>query len=540
MTVQGAKRLVMFGFCKPQHKEKYAGKKPRDVDKEFSKLDPAQKEQKLQDFEKEADTDELEIAKDQMLTVDYPKPINRYYVVYETFHESIEPIYYTSLSLLKDGLGFPIINKVNDMFTAAEHSSYYGAAGQRLGLAQDRVAQYLATIGKMVKDLFQLVRELRWIDERLRYYKNAVDDKLFGDEIVLKGLWVDLVDGVVGGQRTTANLFLMAQQLQFSTLPDLFFSIHPQTVEDVEKIVEQKAGGFNTSVKNALIRKLKQYLAWRDSTYQEMKTRRKFTIDYLRQHFTVIKMYMTWVKPYLKHVHKLTGSMENINRPELISAFESSMIDIEILAQKIPEKNKNYYACILMTFEYRTRPALSYAQEGGYHRGPIHVGETRITWRSYAWTQKDIDRYLAMKDYEDLELLTSLDQSLKDAMDTLGADLVEFLEEQYTGIQREHAKQLQELMVKQGLTLEQAQKVLNIQEQKPTQKQESILQPFIDVGKGFKDFLDMLKPRTSARKTSTAQAHASTAEKDAAGKMAQSMLWTHYKTFKKSNGMLTW
>lgn len=546
MTDQGMKRLVMFGFVndKFRHSEAYQkyfkDKKPEHIEKYLSSLSPDERKKMLKLLEDGADTDEMEIARDQIVALDYPKPIHRYHMVYEAFHEAIEPVYFWSLGHLKYDWGFPIIHKVTDIFTAAQHSSFYGAAAQRLGLAQDKVGQYLATIGKMVKDLFQLVRELRWIDERIGYYKGAINDKSESSEIVLKGLWVDLVDGVVQGQKTAANLFIMAQQLQFTTLPDLFFNIHPQDPSKIDEYIEQKAGSFNKSVKNTLKRKLEQYLRWRDTTYKEMLVRRKFTIDYLRQHFTIIKMYMTWIKPYLKHIQKLTGSTENISRPELISAFEGSMVEIEILGQKIPEKNKDYYACVLLTFEYRTRPALSYAQEGGYHRGPLHVGETRITWRGYAWNQQQVDNYLRMKDYEDLELLTSIDTSLKDAMDTMGVDLMEYLGEQYSGLEKEKAHQAQELMATANLTLEQAQKVLGIQAtEKP--KQPSVFQPFFDLGKGFSDIVGFFKPTPGAPKKPSKQDELrKQTEKKTAENNVRFFTYQHYKNFKKAHGMITW
>ena len=319
MTEAGAKRLVMFGFGKkfsslPDDKKPSEAiltaccnddgsfKKPADIEKGLSLLPEDERGKALKLFEELADADVMEVAKDQMLAVDFPNPKSRYYIVYEAFHEAIEPIYYWSLGHLKNDWGFAIVHKVSDLFTASEQSAFYGASAQRLGLAQDKVAQYLATIGKMVKDLFQLVRELRIIDERLGYYRGSIEQKSQQAEIALKGMWVDMVDGVVGGQRTAANLFIMAQQLQFTTLPDLFFSIHPQIPDEIEKVVNQKASGFNQTVRIALMRKLELYLRWRDTTYKEMLVRRKFTIDYLRQHFSIIKMYMAWVKPYLKHI----------------------------------------------------------------------------------------------------------------------------------------------------------------------------------------------------------------------------------------------
>ena len=201
----------------------------------------------------------IEIVKDQIITTDYPKPVSSYYGVYENFNLAIEPLYFWCLNHLSD-LGFPVIDKIEDIFTASQHSSFYGAAGQKLGLAQDKVSTFLATIGKMMRDLFQIVRELRWIDERVGYYEHAgllkPDQWSEAAEVTLKGLWVDLVDGVVGGNRTPANLLSMAQQLNFVALPDLFFSIHPRKTVEVDKVVEEKAKDFNIRVKQILKRKL--------------------------------------------------------------------------------------------------------------------------------------------------------------------------------------------------------------------------------------------------------------------------------------------
>ena len=100
-------------------------------------------------LEDAADHDKIEIAKEQVMLVDYPKPVKKYYLVYETPFLSIEPVYYYAMRLLFD-LGFPIVDKITDLFTAAEHSSFYGAAAQTLGLAQDKVSTFLATIGKLL------------------------------------------------------------------------------------------------------------------------------------------------------------------------------------------------------------------------------------------------------------------------------------------------------------------------------------------------------------------------------------------------------
>ncbi len=539
-----SERFVAFGFVKKGvdsgtpmldiagRKITIKGEKPEEKLK-FMQTTRAQfaKEGLAGEFDKAvesiADHEWAEIAKDQLAMTDHPKSINRYHASIESWHQSIEPYYYWCLNFLGD-IGFPVIDKITDIFTAAEHSSFYGAAGQRLGLAQDKVSQYLATIGKMVKDLFQLVRELRWIDERLEMYREAfgedkagkkVKEPKRGAELALKGLWVDLVDGVVGGQRTGSNIFVMAQQLQFTALPDLFFSVNPESKpeakavdeDEISKAVEEQAKEFNLQVKNLLKRKLAQYIAWKHATYDEMKTRRKFTLDYLRQHYHVIEMYIAWIKPYIKHIERLTGQEDMLRNPRLVSAFESSMIEIELLARAKPEGSSKNYACILMTFEYHTKPSMQYQGDSGYHRGPIHVGTTRITWRGYAWNEKQIDNYIKMRRREDVELLTSVDASLRTAMDALGTDLMNYLEE--------------------------AEKGKKAEEGKPEKIPMALMEPFTAVGKAFADVVKSLVSEIpKVRKGKGAKEESESPPESTARKLC----WTHYNIFKKAHGLLAW
>ncbi len=512
----GGKKIVIKGEKKNDPEDKLAfikskreelEKKDKDLAGEFDKA-----------LQNSADHEWVEVARDQLAMTDFPAGISRYYMGVESWHQSIEPYYFWCLNFLGD-IGFAVIDKITDIFTAAEHSSFYGAAGQRLGLAQDKVSQYLATIGKMVKDLFQLVRELRWIDERLEVYREAfgedkegkkIGEPKVGAENALKGMWVDLVDGVVGGQRTGSNLFVMAQQLQFTALPDLFFRIHPQEVKDVDKIVEAQAGEFNIPLRNLIKRKLVQYIAWKHETYKEMKTRRKFTLDYLRQHYHVIRMYISWIKPYIKHIERLSGEQDLLKNPRLISAFESSLIEIEILARHRPPGSKKNYSCILLTFEYHTKPSMQYPGDAGYHRGPIHVGSTRITWRSYAWDDKKIKNYIAMRNREDMELLTSIDSSLTAAMKALGKDLQDYIDE----AEREKPAE-EKLPEKEKIQLK------------------GLLEPFTSVGKGVMEMFGAVMPELPKGKKKQ-----DSEEPDAVA--ARKICWLHYNIFKKAHGLLAW
>ncbi len=506
-----SKRMILYGFCSKSFKKDHPN---------FSNLNNKEKKAFLEtlsdaDAEKYADHELFEVQKDQMMHLDYPTPKNKYFLIYESPHESIEPIYFWALNHMKIDWAYPIIHKITDIFTASEHSAFWGAATARLGLASDKVMQFLATIGQFIrKDLFQLTRDIRWIDERLAYHEDARKG-LTAAEVTLKGIWCDLVDGVVQGQRTSPNIFQLATQLQFTTLPDWFFSRHPQKTDDVDKVVE----GIDTTrvIKDLLKRKFHQFLVWREENYKELKQRKVFELRYLRQNYNIIRMYLSWLKPYMRHVERLQGDITKLSSEELIASFEGSLIEIEILGQKIPKGNSQFYSCLLLTFQYRTKPSMQFTQETpGYHRGPVHVGETKISWRAYGWSEEQIKNFMLMKEKEDLEMLKSIDSSVRATMDAIGDDLEKYLAE---------AEQLE----------------VKKEEPKPT-KMPSLLEPFTAIGKGFRETFGALIPviPKGKKKPTKADLQKEDDEKKAAAGGASKDCWQNYKNFKKAHGMITW
>ncbi len=367
-----------------------------------------------------------------VLPTGYPKPDGKYRMIIEGFNISIEEPYFWVLDYLRYMWSFAQIDKITDIFAAAENSAFFGVSQQRLGLQQDRVSQYLATIGKMIKELFQLVRELRILDERLGYYYDSYTTSKSSEsaEITLKGTWVDQVEQ---GAKNPASVYGMAREVQFLTLPDLFFSTHPLKQEDVDSVVERDRAMFNRKVREVLKRKLRTYLAWKEHTFEELKNRRIFTLKYFRQHYEIIKMYMAWVKPYLRNIQRLTMDQGFMKTPDILVAFETSMIEVEILGRKpskieLKKKNVTMNQVILVNFLFRTRPEMSYQQEG-YQRGPLHVGRIAMTFRAYAWTDDELNNYKKLKDLEDFRLIELVDSSVKIAMDSLGDELMRYLAE---------------------------------------------------------------------------------------------------------------
>jgi hypothetical protein len=358
----------------------------------------------------------------------FPKSLKSYRLSMEVFDLSLEEPYYWILDALKDA--FEHIDKLEDSFAAAENSAFFGVTQQRLGAQQDKVSQFLAATGKMIKELFQMVRELRIIDERLGYYNGSEKElsKAFqkrgkGAEVTLKGMFVDLVQG---GGKSAASVYGMARDLEFVTLPDLFFDAPPfKTTEELETYINGLKEDFNLNVLRVLHRHLHQFTEWKKRTHAEHKTRKRFMLSYLQQHFDIVKMYVNWIKPYLKNVEKLNLKGKSMSSADLISSFEGSMLDIEILARK-NEKKMN--GCILITFNYRTRPEMKVVQEG-YQRGPVHIGRMEINLRVYCWSDQEVENYKKLKEKETIILMGEISSSVQEAMNSLGEELDHYLAE---------------------------------------------------------------------------------------------------------------
>ena len=360
----------------------------------------------------------------QLFKTGYPKPIDAYLIIMDSQKPNIEEVYYWLMNHAKFDFAYATVDKITDVFAASEHSTFFGVAQQRLSIQQDKVTQYLATIGKFIKELFQMVRELRVIEERIFYYEDSwKHPKENASEITLKGMWIDLVEG---GAKNPASVYGMARELQFTILPDLFFSAPPLKASQVNEYTEGL--DFNLNVKNVLKRKLMTFIVWKDKTYEEIVRRQSFMIKYMRQHFDIIRMYMNWVKPYLRYIRKLQSKESMMDSPDIISSFEGSMMEIEILSRKRVEGCRKVWSVIMFTFQYRSMPSMAYQAEG-YQRGPQHAGEVKITFRTYTWSDKEVKQYKELKDDEDLELIGTIDSSLQAAMEELGDDLKKYLGE---------------------------------------------------------------------------------------------------------------
>tara|TARA_Y100000034_G_scaffold67949_1_gene81983 strand:+ start:3490 stop:4821 length:1332 start_codon:yes stop_codon:yes gene_type:complete len=435
-----------------------------------------------------------------------PKPVDSKEIVYENFQEGIERFYFWIIDFVENTLKYEI-TKTEDSFLTSVGSAQWGLLEQRKGLQQDKAAQFLANIGGMIKSMMQLYKELTIIDERLGYYEEASKGNQSAERS-LKSLWVDLVEG--GGKNPTSVIGL-AQQVGFVTLPDLFFNINPKNKRDIDGLVEKVE--TNKQLKMVLGRKLHQYIEWKERTKSEIDTRRHFSIKYLAQHFSVIKMYLDWVKPYLKNIKKLEQEGGKPSH-ELLEGSEGSVTDIEVLCTRkikgrLDGKLRNFeqaFPVLLLKFHHRTRPVTAFQNE--YQKGAIHLGRVEMTFEAYGLTKKNVENYRKAKDLNAFEMLSSIDSSMKALLEH------EDSRKDFEGYLKE---------------------ARDIKEEK-TKKKKSVF-------KGFGSLVPKISVRSKKTKVSkTAQKKIrkiTSTEKKISKQLSKADLSTLYDTFKIKHGMIT-
>ncbi|MCF7798559.1 hypothetical protein K9M74_01510 [Candidatus Woesearchaeota archaeon] len=470
----------------------------------------------------------------------YPQPVSRYRLVVEKYNASLEETYHWILQFLRHDLGYQHVEKIYDIFSASESSGTFGNMGQRLAIQQDRAREYLIQIGALVKQLFQIVRELRIIDERMEPYTMWKTSK--SADITLKNLYINLVENPNG--QNPDSIYALARQHNFVVLPDLFMNTHIYKLEDIDKEVEEgSVKEFNNMVKTVLKRKLYQYINWKEKSEKELISRRAFQLKYLRQHWSVIKLYMSWIKPYLKSAARLTPNQNQLDSADLVTAFDNTILEVEVLARKsinMTKKDK-HFKCILVNFKYNSKPVLTYKPE--YQQQiTSHTGKVTVTFRSYGWHVDDIQAYKKMRQEEDIGMLNSLTGHVMGSFEALGEEFEKYLEE---------AGEEEALKKKE----EREQKAKEAEESaKETRKNHNkfakwgILEPFLEAGGGIGDLFGSLagsEARKFEKEKKQKEKKDSTTDRNA-GKLAKAAkdvgldMQILFNVYKKGHRHLNW
>ena len=489
-------------------------------------------------YEPEGEGEDVRLTPDSGYTA-FPKSVQPFRLIYESQNTFIEESYYWFLHFMRYGaVGMPKVEKLMDTFSSSPGSSMFGMTEQRLAIQQDRAVTYMRYISEMIKSLHGIIHELRIADERLSFYEDTFNNKNSqASDHALKGLWIDMVEG---GAKNPASVYGMAQQLSFSTLPDLFFrtriddtgmggvsgieyekrarNVGPKIDEAVDKVQ------MNEKVKEVLRRKLMQFYTWKYRTYKEFQHRRKFQLKYLRQHYNTIRMYAEWLKPYLMNVKRLNNIQGNMNSPEIVNSFESAVLELELFGVAKPG---DVNSCVSIHLKYVTMPGLQYVQD--YQRGLQHNGRMELTVRPYAFTKNELKLYRKMRQDQAIEMLKEHDTTIAGVLDSLGDDLKEYLNEAGENIKTDREKE-EEKLKKDEEEREQKRK-----------KEDSLFGIFIDLYDGFREIFNLFAvPNMIESFTDKKAKEATEKDKKKAEKEAVKRAFSLYKFYKLSHRFMTW
>lgn len=493
-----------------------------------------------------------EITRDFFDYTGYPTPLKKFRLTYKSENYSVEEMYFWMVGHALEAQSMPYVQKITDMFAASQGSTIFGDLGQRLTQMQNQASNLLMTTNNMIKDLFKKVRDMRKLRERLSYYKKSDYVKSLEDrkkdiahaaENTLKDLWITLVEG---GGENPGSVYGMARKVDFVVLPDLFFQAPPLKDEEIKEFCTEL--DYNPAVKLALERKLYQFYIWKKGTYEELLFKETMLKKSIYQHYQNIKLYLNWIKPYIKNSQKLTMNNELMDTFGIISSFQTSMVEIEVLVHRPMDeckysdektgdsKRSVVHAVVLLHFLYETSPEMNFHAKDSYQqKGPSHVGKVAATIRSYAWTDTDIANYKSLRVDEEVELMRAIDNSLVQDVDDFGGDLKQIINE----IEKDLDIKLSGTQEKDDSEMTVEEKRKDFQDQIKKFRKE-MGGPFSDILKGVKELvIDPFKSNKSDEKLAIYNNSVSAAKKSAAG-TANLVAWQIYKNYKKAHKMVTW
>lgn len=359
-------------------------------------------------------------------------PVNEHVLTYETYSESLEPVYYFILDLMQDDFGLEV-EKLVDNFSPAEGSGQSQEIGQKKGIMQQQASQNMERINAVTRSILNINYDLKELRTRLNQYDDLHSDKKSIRQASLhslKQIWVDRVDM----QKGNSSIAGMVRQLGFQTLFDAFFFVNEP--EDAEKL------DLNERVKRTVKSRIAEFNQWVESSERELRKRFQMQKTYLKTQVNNLKLYSRWARPYFRAAHKLEAKDQGRN-PEVVNVFNRTLIELTLLGKKklnikdsadggnLPKdlsKDKyirtvrDYYSCTLLDFNFRTVP-----QQGGV----AYTGRVDVTFRGYALNKdqiKKLDEKIKDSDIENVFEL--IDNSTEDSLGPMADDIKEFLDDE--------------------------------------------------------------------------------------------------------------
>jgi len=339
-------------------------------------------------------------------------------LVYESYKESLEPIYYFILDLMNDfGLK---TEKLIDNFSPSPGSTQFSEMGTKSTAMQQHATKILGDINTVLRSVLNIIYDLKDFKLRLQTYEDLKNpDKKDAALLSLKQIWMDKVDINKGNSSIKA---MGMQQAGFITLINAFLAA--KDVKDVTHNLD-----LNDVVKRILIPRIQEFNYWVKQSEQELSKRYELEKNYLKSQVSSLKLYSRWAKPYLLSAQQLEQKVSK--NAALVKSFNRTILELTLLGktEAKPEKeileetkkipHRKYYSCILMDFIFRVVPAQT-----------NFIGKADVTFRAYSLNEDEVEKLNQELEKSDVtDVLNLIEGTTGESLKQMQDEINFFLEE---------------------------------------------------------------------------------------------------------------
>ena len=358
-------------------------------------------------------------------------PIEKHSLIYDSFGENLEPIYFWLLDTLNtEYKDMKKINKLIDNFIASPGSGHFSEMGGKATRMQEEGMKILGAANQVIKSILSILYDLKEFKTRLSLYEDYNNAKTSEQKnsalLSLKQVWMDTVDT----KRGNTALKMMAQQFQYVTLIDAFMAA------DSLKALDNL--DLNDRVKRILQQRVGEFFRWIPESEKELRKRYEIEKSYLRSQYNTVQLYARWAKPYLEAANKLEQRASPT--AALVTAFNTVLFELVILgeAEYKPEDDVNkgdlpkvfktaslrkYLPIIIIEIKFRSVPERAGQQGYGFR------GRFEAVFTSYALNQDELKILKEEVEKDNFADIFALINGTTESLSQIKEDIDKFLSE---------------------------------------------------------------------------------------------------------------
>ncbi len=355
-------------------------------------------------------------------------------LVYDSSSETLEPLYFFILDLMKDN--DLSVEKLIDNFSPTPGSGHFGELSQRATIMQQQGTKLLGDVNTVLRSVLNIIYDLKEFRIRIQHYNdyNSKGDETSGAALLaLKQVWMDKVDISKGNSSIKA---MALGQAGYQTLIDAFLAAEDE--KDVRKL------DLNKRVKRILLPRLNEFKLWLRESERELKKRYELEKTYLKSQVNSLKLYARWAKPYLLAAKELERT-DMGREPALVKIFNTIVLELTLLGKSKPidpkqaaiqgelprdfEKlamKREYLSCVLVDFRFRGIP-----QKVGQHTHYAFGGRSEVSFTAYSLNKEELEKLDELLEDESIaDIMALIEGVTTESLGELQDEINFFLEEE--------------------------------------------------------------------------------------------------------------